>query len=430
MTVHYLLLVLLLGCSGLISGSETALFALTRRDRRAFAMGGRLKRRAAQLMQHSHRVLTTVLIVNTGVNVLYFAISYVVLRRLGMEYPAVAAGASILVFFAIIIVGEILPKAVAKAHPTGIAPFVAPFIGTLQTVTAPVQGVLGWALVEPLTRLIRGPKPDKDEVSVDELRALVEMTAHQGVIDSAENRMLQEIVALPEIKVGAVTQPRVDVVACALSEGHHSARAKLQETGLGKMLVFGKDLDDVRGLVTVRDLNLYPDKPLAGLVRPVKFVPEQINLLQLIAHFRTTQTQLAVVVDEFGGMTGLVTLRDVLEKIVGDLGGEDAKTEPATEVIDPNTYRLAGDLAVRDWADRFGLADPDMAAAGHGFWTLAGFVLAKLGRLPRVGDTVRIRNLTLTVERLQGRRIDRILLERGHPDGLASASGPKQEAGS
>ncbi|MHC4608712.1 MAG: hemolysin family protein, partial [Planctomycetota bacterium] len=263
---------------------------------------------------------------------------------------------------------------------------------------------------------------------VDELRALVEMSAHRGVIDSAENRMLQEIVALPQINVRAIMTPRVDVVAVPLAARAQQMRERMLQARLTKLPVYGRDLDDVRGLIYARDLYLQKDVAPSQLIRPVNFVPEQINLVQLIEHFRNSRSQLAVVVDEFGGMAGLVALEDVLEQIVGDLGSPQETTEPATEAIDENTYRLAGDLSIHDWAQQFGIVSlASRTPLASRVQTVAGLVLAELGRWPREGDSVRIRNLTLTVERLAGRRIDRILLRRGH-GAVADPSGSQHGA--
>jgi CBS domain containing-hemolysin-like protein len=422
MYAHWVLLVVLLACSGLVSGSETALFGLSRVELRAFVTsGGPLKRQAWQLRQRPRRLLMTVLIANTTINVLFFAISFVLLERLGRQSPVAASVGGVAALLAVILCGEILPKAAARAHAARVAPLVAPVIRTAQTALGPLQTVLQVALVEPLTRLLQSSQAATDEVTVDELRVLVETSAHQGVIDSAENRMLQEIVALPETKVRSIMQPRVELVAAGLDEDPGDVLAKMQQARVTRIPVCGRGLDDIRGLIHIRDLYLSESgTPVAQLVRPARFVPEQAHLLQLIEHFRNTQSQLAVVVDEHGGTAGLVSLRDVLEEIVGDLGGGDGPTEPVTEVIDENTYRLAGDLNIRDWAERFAVVG--LPSAGR-FDTVAGLVLSKLGRLPRVGDAVRIHNLTLTVERLEGRRIERILLTRHRP-GSPGSPGP------
>ncbi|MCP4248111.1 MAG: HlyC/CorC family transporter [bacterium] len=436
MFLQWILLVLLLACSGMISGAETALFGLSRLDLRSFtAGGGPLKRQAVRLMQHPRRVLMTVLMANTAVNVLFFAVAFVTFERLGDTHALAASFAGVVTLLAVIVFGEVLPKALARAHAARFAPLVAPPIQALQTVLAPFRWFLGAVLVVPLTRLLQAPSSSRDEVTVDELRALVEMSAHRGLIDLAETRMLQTIVALPEINVRSVMKPRVDVRAVPIGASPGRIRREMQRAKLTKLPVYGRDLDDIRGLVYARDLHLRAGVPVARLIRPMQFVPEQINLLRLIEHFRSTHSQLAIVVDEYGGMAGLITLEDVLEEMVGDLSGTDKPAEPDAEMIDEDTYRVAGDLSIRDWIQQFGPGGPGGAvAASAGVHTIAGLVLAELGRWPHVGDSVRIRNLTLTVERIDGRRIERILLHRdraGSPEAPAIETGePPGEAGS
>ena len=142
MYAHWILLVILLPCAGIISGSETALFGLSRLEKREFAAaGGQLKRRALQLMRHPRRVLMTVLIANTAINVLFFAISFVVLERIGRQSPLAASAGGVAALLALILFGEILPKAIARAHSARFAPLVAPLIQALQTALGPVQTV-------------------------------------------------------------------------------------------------------------------------------------------------------------------------------------------------------------------------------------------------------------------------------------------------
>ena len=170
----------------------------------------------------------------------------------------------------------------------------------------------------------------------------------------------------------------------------------------------GRNLDDIRGILYTRDLLTHTNTPVASLCRPACYVPEQINLLQLIQVLRVKNVQLAIAVDEFGGTAGLVTMEDIVETIVGDLPDPNAtRPTPVAERIDRNAYRVSGDLSVREWADRFGVREVD-----HRVSTVGGLVLAKLGRLPRVGDIIRIRNLSLTVEKMDRHRIESVILRR------------------
>lgn len=415
----WLALALLLVCSGVVSASETALFGLSRQTLYQFSRsGGRLQRRVQVLMQHPRRVLTTVLITNTAVNVAIFTISFLALRQIHDVPAAVPAVGSVLVLLSVIVFGEMLPKALAFSNLRRFAPPAGSLIAVLQVVLGPVRWVLGTLLVEPITRLLAPHSSMTDTVTIDELKLLVEHSAREGVINSTENEMLQAIVALGDISVRDVMTPRVDIRSIRIDRDRASILQAIRESRRRRLPVCGRDLDDIRGVIYARDCYLNPDVPIKTLVRRVHFVPEQINLMQLLRHFRTEKNQLAIVVDEYGGTAGLVTTEDVVEWIVGDL--PDAETpRPAisTERIDENTYRLPGDLSVRVWADRFAVGEIDRHID-----TVAGLILAKLGRLPRTGDSIRIRNLTLTVETMRRRRIERVLLRR-EANGSAQAEG-------
>lgn len=405
----WVVLLLLLVASGTLSAAETALFALSRQSLHDFGRSASLlRRRAHSLMQQPKNVLMTVLIANTAVNVAIYALSFVALLGLGANHPALAGVASAGVLLAVIVFGEVIPKAVALGNARKLAPPAAGMLWTLQTVLGPLQWLLSTVLVDPITRLAAPTAPPPDTVDTEELQLLVEHSAREGHINSTENELLQAIVELAEASVREVMTPRVDIEFIRTGDNPRAAYQTIKQSRRRILPVCGRDLDDVRGLVFARDALLTTGGAMPSLVRPVHFVPEQINLAQLVRHFHDEQSHFAIVVDEYGGTAGLVTVDDVVEWIVGGLPDSEApRTAPVSERIDDDTYRLAGDLSVRDWAERFAVDEIDRHID-----TIGGLILSKLGRLPREGDTVRIRNLTLTVEVMQKRRIGRVLLRR------------------
>ena len=416
----WVLLVVLLLCSALVSGSETALFGLSGQDVHAFATStSRFRRRASSLLRRPRYLLLTLLITNTGVNVAIFAVSFVSAEKLSHTHPILASGAGLATLVAVIAFGEILPKSVALAHSRRIAPLVAPVVHALQAALTPVRWLLAAVLVEPVTRLLVGPPPSRSgsgpTVSTDELRALIETSAGQDAFSSTESDMLQAVVGLADVNIRSVMVPRVEIIAASLADHPDTICARFEQSQKAKLPIYDKDLDDVRGLLYARDFHLHRDRPVSSLLRAVDFVPEQANLIQVTRHFRENHSQLAMVVDEFGGVAGLVTLEDVLEEIVGDLPGGDRPDTPLAEPIDENTYRLSGRLSVRVWATLFGFTPADKQVD-----TLGGLVTAWLGRLPRVGDTVRTGNLVLTGDCVRRRRIDRLVLRRE----IAAVPGP------
>lgn len=405
----WLLLVILLVCSGTVSASETALFALSRRTLSEFARAPHpLLNRVSRLMGQPRAVLLTVLIANTAVNVAIFAVSFLGFETDATQEPVRAALQGLAVLFAVILFGEIVPKAVALRGARRFAPLAAALVSLLQTVLGPLRWALAVLLVDPLTRLLAPSRQASDPVSTEELRLLLEHSTSDGHLDVTENDMLQAVVGLADVSIRSIMTPRVDIRYVTIDCDRAAALETLEKAARRRVPVCGDDLDDIRGVLYARSLYLNPSATVRSLVRRIHFVPEQANLMQLLRYFRMQHVQLAIVVDEYGGTAGLVTIEDVVKWIVGDLPEhEEIRRLNPVDRIDENTYSLSGDLSVRVWANRFAVTEIDRDVD-----TLGGLILAKLGRMPKVGDSVRLRNLTLTVDSIRKRRIERVGLRR------------------
>lgn len=412
-------LCILLVCSGSVSGSETALFALTRKDLLdARKSGGTLSRRLYRVMQHPNRVLMTVLIANTAINTAIFSLSYLLVERVPDDQPEIAAAIGTGVLASVVVFGEMLPKAVALANARALAPISAVLIAILEFVLIPIHWILSNLVVNPIIRLVSPESRGTETVSTEELRLLVEHSAREGHFGATENEMLQAVVGMAEVSVREVMTPRVDIESVGIEDSPRVLRKTATATRRRVLPVRGRDLDDIRGIVYARKLLLFPEAMLSELLQPADFIPEQANLAQVSRHFREQSSQckatahMAIIVDEYGGTAGLVTNEDVVEWIVGDLPTSDeAGTTTVTERIDEDTYRVSADLGIAAWGDGLGIEEVDRRAN-----TVGGLILARLGRLPRVGESVRIRNLRLTVESMQRHRIERVLIRRmrGH----------------
>lgn len=415
---QWLMLVVLLLCSGFLSGSETALFSLTQHELHVFRRSSsRTQRLAAELMAGPRRMLATVLIGNNTVNVLIFATSYVLIRQVGLLYgPAAASLGGVASLLIVVIFGEVIPKVIASAGAVRFAPIVAPVLHGFQWAISPVRILLEVAFVEPLLRLIGRPPLPGMPVTPEELKTLLDISSQEGAIEPGESTWLQQVVDLAEARVHEVMVPRVDVVAFDITRPVDELIELYRRTHLLKIPAFEGDLDHVVGVLYARDVVPEPEIPLRGHLRRVRFVPEQMRLEQLLRHFRQTRTQLAIVVDEYGGAAGLVTLEDMLEHVVGELRDEDLPpSRPDVEALDDGvTFSVAGRLSVRALAQAMGPAVLDDRVD-----TLAGLFYSKFGRVPRVGDQVHVGNLVLTVESMADRRIDRIQvrLDDGAPAG-------------
>jgi putative hemolysin len=421
MMYQWLPLALLLAGSAFFSSSETAFFNLSAHQRQQLQAGragpGAL---AARLLQHPERLLLTLLLGNLAVNVLYFAVSSVVVIDLSRRLPGWGTAlAGLTPLLAILFFGEVLPKTVALSRPTWIATTFAPPIWVIDRLLAPIGHVLNAAFVRPACRLLSpAPASAGATVSHEELREAVETSARRGLIEREVGRLLREVVALHTIPVREVMVPRVDLDAFDLGQTREQFLELVRRTGLKRVPAYRGDLDHIVGVIEVRRVLVEPDRPLETLVETIHIVPDVIHIEHLLAEFRRAGRQTALVVDEYGGTAGLVTLEDVVEEIVGDIYDPADLPETPIRSIADDEYLVSGDLSIREWTEVLRAADFNPAVLrlqplGQTMHTIGGLLAALLGRAPRVGDVVRLRNLSLTVEEVQRRRVTwvRILRE-------------------
>ena len=405
-----LTLLVLLVLSGMFSGSEAVLFSLSPMQlQRDAASANPLRRAVARLMEHPRQTLLVILLGNTAVNVLLFVMSYLVFGSL----------LGLLSVPAVLVFGEVVPKTVGTALADRLAPLSAALIRISGLVLGPVARALDAAVVVPLSRLIFGAEHARKEpqLSPRELKTLLELSRRRGVLGWAESRYLREVIDLSGLKVRDIMVPRVEMVTFDIREPAERLRELMRQTRLTKVPVHEGSIDRILGLIYAKVLFFEPDKPLRELIQPVHFVPELISLEQLLEHFRRTRSQIAVAVDEYGGVAGLVTLEDLAEQIVGEIREpEERPSEPEVVQLSDREFEIAGSLSIHDWVDVFGgePADPRIATVG-------GLVISRLGRPARLGDVVRLGNLELRVVGLRGRRITRLRVRLLEPEAVQEA---------
>ena len=400
-----LVMLVLLACSAFFSGSETAFFNLTHRQlRQLSASGHRLQKLAAHLLHRPGHLLNCMLLGNIAVNVLFFSISSVLVMRFGRLWGfGAATAAAALSFLALVLFGEIVPKSLAYRSSRSLATTAALPLFLVVQVLGPIALVFRYVLIEPTLRLLFGHASSPRTITLAEFRSLIDLSRRRGLISADENRLLGEVVELGQLKVRHVMQPRVSMVACDVDDPPGEARSQMQEQGLTKMPVYKGDVDNIIGMVSLRRLFLEPDVPLDQHVLPVHFVPEQKTVESLLEFFRATGTDVATVVDEYGGIAGSVRLEDIAEELFGRMRPA-AEIEPIKQ-LGPFEYRLAGDLAIHDWADVFGIDLEETRLS-----TIGGLVTTLLGKIPRKGDVARLGNLKFTVDSVRKHRIETVIL--------------------
>jgi putative hemolysin len=395
-----LLIVGLLVLSGLFSSSETALFSLepdapTRRVPRV-----------ARLLADPRALLVTILLGNLVVNLLIFSLAPVALREVGIERPWVAGFTALV---AVLLAGEILPKALALRMAPVIAPAVALPMAFLVRALGPVRKLIG-VVLDFVLRLSGEDRRSELGVSPDALAELFERSRERGVLRHGEADLLAEIIELGDMRVREVMTPRVDVLVLERDAAPDKVAATLDDARRRRITwlpVVAGGADNVVGAVEVRDILARPDRPVESLVTPVEFFPEVGNVLALLQVMREDGVSEAVVVDEWGGTAGVVTLEDVFEILVGDLLVEGEEKEALVVPIGERIYRVSGALSLRDWNEWLGFE-----IVPNAFETVGGYVTAMLGRIPRRGDRVPLRGgLECEVDEVRGRRVLTLLLE-------------------
>jgi len=399
------LMLFLVVCSGFFSGAETAFFNLSPRQKKTLqASEHKLQKLAAKIIDKPSQLLSCLLFGNMLVNVLYFAIASVLTARMSRLNSVTAASITAFGSFAVLVLfGEILPKSLAYLNSKRICIATTLPVMLCLRIFTPIVSMSHIFIVEPVIRLLLGPAREPKPVTPDEFIMLVEQVGKRGVITADENKLLGEIVELGFLKVRDCLRPRVDMITCDVTAESQTTRKLMQANHLTKLPVYAKNIDNIIGLVHLRELLLNPDESIDKLVQHVNFVPEQKTVVSLLQFFRQTHTDTAIVVDEYGGIAGLVRLEDIAEELLGPIE-ITSDIEPIKQT-GPFEYRLAGSLPVRDWTDVFGI-DPQDAR----FSTIGGLVTALLGRIPKKGDIARRKNLKFTVERVRKRRIETLIL--------------------
>ena len=325
-----------------------------------------------------------------------------------------------------LIIGELVPKRIALGAPERIAAAVARPMRAISRVTAPLVRVLTGS-TNLMLRLL-GVRPHAEPgITEEEIRAALEQGAETGVVQRAEQEIVESVFRLGDRSVRAIMTPRPEVEWIDLAEDDPAADARLAAQLVAErralVLVCEEDLDHAVGFVHAEDLlvrclggTVIDRAALRAAARPPLFVPTSMPVLQLLEAFRASRQHAAVVLDEYGGASGIVTLHDVLEALVGELPSVDGEPEePAILRREDGSWLVEGAIAVGDLE-----AELDLELTGDGpsdYQTLAGFVLARLGRLPQAGDHVVWQGHRFEVVDMDGRRVDKVLIApTGDPD--------------
>ena len=333
------------------------------------------------------------------------------------ESLRVSIGAIVALLFATylqVVFGELAPRAVALNHPEQLAKWLAPPLLVFSWVASPFIGVLNWSASGVLHLFGQSSKIQREPVhSPDELRMLVEQSEEQGALETTDAEMLGKVFEFSEKKARDVMTPRTEIIGMTADASLDDALEVIEEAGFSRYPVFEESIDNIIGMVHVKDLlgvlrEKLDEFTVRDIMRAVHVVPGSREVEEVLADFKTRKEHMAVVLDEYGGTAGIVTMEDLLEEIVGEILDEyDENIEsPPTRVPGGETL-VEGATAIRDANEAYGLSVPE-----DDYTTLGGYVFGVLGRLPVVGDRVTGGGATFVVRAMDGRRIETLALEK------------------
>ncbi len=366
-----------------------------------------------RLVEQPNRLLGTVLFGNNLTNIMASTIATgVFIYYFGSNGIAIA---TVVMTLFILLVAEIIPKTYAAHNSERVALRFAFFLEASARIFYPVVRVLTWFGVG-IIRLFGARAQGGRLLTEEEIRSMVEVGEEEGLLEADERQMIQGIFDLGETVAREVMVPRIDVNALPDTAPLREAWDAVIHWGHSRLPVFRKTIDDVVGVIYARDILAYlkerdPQTPIGELARPVLYIPETKKVDELLADFRRQRTQIAVVLDEYGGTAGIVTIEDLLEEIVGEIQDEYDQEDQPIRQLDDGVIDVAGMVQLEEVND---ILDVDLPH--EDFDTVGGLILHLLGRAPVEGEIVRWDNLEFTVSKVVGRRVARVIIKAQKPE--------------
>lgn len=405
----YIGIVILIAFSAFFSGSEIAFASVNTLRLQAKAdKGSKPAQVAHYICQQYDKALCTILIGNNLVNIAASSVATVIALQLTGDSGTIYATAIMTVL--ILTFGEIMPKIVAKDQNEGFVVLAAYPLRILMLISKPLVIAITW-LLDQIAKLWGGT-PEPDPMTADELMTIIETVEDEGVIDEDRSDLLQSAVSFGETTVEQILTPRVDLVAIDLQDSREEILRTMEASRFSRIPVYDEDIDSIQGILylnhTYRALADGPDMPIQELLLPAVFLHRSTRLPVALRELRSRRLQMAVVLDDFGGTCGVVTLEDILEEIVGDIWDENDMVEEEFCQLDETHFRLSGNVSLDEL-----LWETDLEQFEDEFdsTTVGGWITELTGGFPKVGDVIDWKNLRLTVDTLDDRRITQISAE-------------------
>jgi len=417
-SLKLLIILFLLIASAFFSGSEVALFSLDKKKLDSnFNRVGLIYRYLTNLINFPKRLLVTILIGNTVVNVaasiVAVSIALDIAKHLNLPVDLVLTFQILLITILILLFGELFPKMIASQNSIKFAKYVAIPLNIFSIIIYPVS--------EFITEMLRLSSSkisfDKSNsaISKDELVDLANISKEKGVIEEGEHSLINAIVTFSGLTVYEVMTPRVDIVAVSTEENYEEIIKIITNSGHSRIPVYNNNLDEIIGIVFAKDLLTYINAQnpvdtfsLVNLIKKPLFVPETKLINELLREFQEKKMHLAIVVDEYGGTSGLITLEDIIEEVLGDIWDEFDKAENNIVKLDNNNFIALGKTKLDDLNEQLN----SKIEIADDYDTLGGFIFNKAGNIPKEGFSFEDGNFKFTVKEVQKKRVKKVIIQK------------------
>lgn len=378
-------------------------------------------KRVARMLQQPEKLLSTILLGNNFVNVAAASLGTALAVHFWQEQGVIIA--TIGVTTVLLIFAETTPKTLATRHAEKFSLAFARPIEIISWILTPFVVVLSW-IAASFSKLAGGTPVPRSLASEEEIRTMISVGHKEGTVEKDEAEMLHNVFEFGNRPVKETLVPRTEVVWVEKGTKLADFLDIYAESPLSRFPVYEDNMDNVVGILSVKDVlmaqakgTIDNDSPIDDLLRPVYFTPETKRISELFSEMRDKNYRMSVVVDEFGGTAGIVSLSRLVEEIVGPVGDELAAAEKEYEAIDEYTFQIDGGMRIEEANEEMGLELPE----GE-YETVAGFVLDLLGYIPKSGQSLKYKDLKLVITEMKGLKIEKILLTKEHKEGHAPST--------
>lgn len=416
---------LLIFLNGYLAGTEIAVVTARKSLIQQMVENGRRSAKfLLKLKQEPDRFLATIQIGITGISALASAIGgataikvikpaleMIPLRIISVGAEPIAIGiVVILITYFSVIFGELVPKSIALMHPEKVGLWTARSIDIFSKVFYIFVKLLTFSTSLVLSPFGRRPFTDRAYITEEEVRMLIKEGGKHGVFEPVEEKILQRVFEFTDMSAKEVMVPITQIVAIQIDKTPEEIKTIIEEEQFSRYPVYGKDLQDIRGVLHAKDFFTLLNRPgqvdIRKIIKPPFFIPETIKLSLLLGEMQKRRTHMALLVDEYGGISGLVTIEDLLEELVGEIRDEYDIESPVLQLKD-GTLMIDASISLRDLKEDYNISLPESPE----YETLGGFLMTALQRIPQVGDEIEMDGKRLSIVEMFGQRISKVRLE-------------------